>query len=95
MEAIKRAGYEPGDEIAIALDVAASELFENGKYHLKGEGKELTSNEMVDLLAGLCDEYPIISIEDGHDENDWEGFKALTDKVGDKVQIVGDDLLLT
>ena len=95
MEAIKRAGYEPGDEIAIALDVAASELFENGKYHLKGEGKELTSNEMVDLLAGLCDEYPIISIEDGHDENDWEGFKALTDKVGDKVQIVGDDLFVT
>ena len=95
VEAIKRAGYEPGDEIAIALDVAASELFEDGKYKLKGEGKELTSQEMVDLLAGLCDEYPIISIEDGHDENDWDGFKGLTDAVGDRVQIVGDDLFVT
>ncbi len=94
-EAIKRAGYEPGEQIAIALDVAASEFYEDGKYHLKGEGKTLTSQEMVDLLAGLTEEYPIISIEDGHDENDWEGFKALTDAVGDRVQIVGDDLFVT
>ena len=78
-----------------ALDVAASELFENNKYHLFSEGKSLSSEEMVDYLTKLSEDYPIISIEDGLDENDWEGWKALTNRIGSKIQIVGDDLTVT
>lgn len=94
-EAIKSAGYTVGKDVSFALDVAASEFCNNGKYELAGEGRTLSSPEMVDLLASLCEKYPIISIEDGLDEHDWEGFINLTEKVGDKVQIVGDDLFVT
>ncbi|SMF13770.1 phosphopyruvate hydratase [Pseudobacteriovorax antillogorgiicola] len=94
-EAVTRAGYKLGEDIAIALDVAASEFYKDGKYVLAGESKSLDRDEMVKFLAELTKEYPIISIEDGLDENDWEGFKMLTDEVGDHVQIVGDDLFVT
>ncbi|MEN8233351.1 MAG: phosphopyruvate hydratase [Actinomycetota bacterium] len=93
IEAIDAAGYRPGEEISIALDVAASEIHRAGRYHLSGA--ELTAEEMVDHLAGLVDGYPIISIEDGLDEGDWEGWKLLTDKLGKRIQLVGDDLLVT
>ncbi|PRO65569.1 phosphopyruvate hydratase [Alkalicoccus urumqiensis] len=95
IEAIEKAGYKPGDEIQLAMDVAASEIYEDGKYNLKGEGVVKTADEMVDFYAELCDKYPIVSIEDGLDENDWEGFKKLTDRLGDRVQLVGDDLFVT
>ncbi|OIU69566.1 phosphopyruvate hydratase [Rossellomorea aquimaris] len=97
IEAIENAGYKPGEEILLAMDVAASEIYnkEDGKYHLSGEGVVRTSAEMVDWYAEMCDKYPIISIEDGLDENDWEGFKLLTDRIGNKVQLVGDDLFVT
>ncbi len=97
LEAVKNAGYVPGDDIRIAMDVASSEFYnpETKKYELKSEGKELTSAEMVDFLADLCEKYPIISIEDGLDENDWDGWKLLTDKLGKKVQLVGDDFFVT
>ncbi|NRA68855.1 MAG: phosphopyruvate hydratase [Pseudobacteriovorax sp.] len=93
--AVEQAGYKLGEDIGIALDVAASEFFEDGNYHLKGEGKTLTSEEMVNFLSDLAKEYPIISIEDGLDENDWSGFAALTAAIGSTVQIVGDDLFVT
>ncbi|MFD1739402.1 phosphopyruvate hydratase [Bacillus salitolerans] len=97
IEAIERAGYKPGEEVQLAMDVAASELFnkEDGKYHLQGEGVVKTSAEMVDFYEELVSKYPIISIEDGLDENDWEGHKLLTDRLGGKVQLVGDDLFVT
>ncbi|HJN17955.1 MAG TPA: phosphopyruvate hydratase [Armatimonadota bacterium] len=97
MRACEAAGYEPGSQIRIALDPAASEFFDadKGKYVLKGEGRELTPAEMIDFYADLCDKYPIISIEDGLDENDWETWPKLRDKIGSKVQIVGDDLTVT
>lgn len=97
LEAVKNAGYVPGDDIRIAMDVASSEFYnaETKKYELKSEGKELTSAEMVDFLADLCEKYPIISIEDGLDENDWDGWKLLTDRLGKKVQLVGDDFFVT
>ncbi|MGR3765745.1 phosphopyruvate hydratase [Rossellomorea sp. NS-SX7] len=97
IEAIEKAGYKPGEEILLAMDVAASEIYnkDDGKYHLSGEGVVRTSAEMVDWYAEMCDKYPIISIEDGLDENDWEGHKLLTDRIGDKVQLVGDDLFVT
>ena len=96
MEAIEKAGYTPGEQIRIALDPAASELYtEDGMYDLAGEGRMLTSEEMVDYYAGLCDNYPIISIEDGLGENDWDAWPKLVEKVGDRVQIVGDDLTVT
>ncbi len=97
MEAIEKAGYKPGEEVLLAMDVAASELFnkEDGKYHLSGEGVVKTSEEMVDFYEELCNKYPIVSIEDGLDENDWDGFKLLTDRIGGKVQLVGDDLFVT
>lgn len=97
VEAISKAGYKPGEEVMLAMDVAASELFkkEDGKYHLTGEGVVKTSAEMVDWYAALVEKYPIISIEDGLDENDWEGHKLLTEKIGGKVQLVGDDLFVT
>ena len=96
-EAIEKAGYTPGVQIALALDVAASEFYdkEAETYALAGEGRSLTSAEMADYLAGIADRYPIVSIEDGLDENDWEGWKALTDKLGHRVQLVGDDLFVT
>jgi len=96
LQAIEQAGYKPGDEIAIALDVAASELVnEAGKYVLKSENRELTSAELTAYYADMCAKYPIVSIEDGLSEDDWEGWKELTDVLGDKVQLVGDDLFVT
>ncbi|MCA0150649.1 phosphopyruvate hydratase [Rossellomorea vietnamensis] len=97
IEAIEKAGYKPGEEVLLAMDVAASEIYnkEDGKYHLSGEGVVRTSAEMVDWYEEMCNKYPIISIEDGLDENDWDGFKLLTDRIGNKVQLVGDDLFVT
>ena len=93
--AITRAGYEPGADVAIALDPAASELYEDGRYHLRGEGRVLTSTELVDLWARWVDLYPIVSIEDGMAEDDWVGWRALTERIGDRVQLVGDDIFVT
>jgi enolase len=95
VKAIQKAGYKPGDEITIAMDVASSEIYKDGKYILASENKELTSEELVEYYTNLCEKYPIVSIEDGLDENDWEGWKILTDKLGDKIQLVGDDLFVT
>jgi enolase len=96
MQAIEKAGYKAGEQIAIALDVAASELINDaGKYVLHSENRELTSAELVDYYANLCAKYPIVSIEDGLSEDDWAGWKILTEKLGDKVQLVGDDLFVT
>jgi enolase len=95
LEAIGKAGYRAGDDVLLGLDVAASEFFDNGKYHLVGEGKRLTSDQFVDFLAGWAAQYPIITIEDGMDEGDWTGWKLLTEKLGSKVQLVGDDLFVT
>ena len=95
LEAVVKAGYKPKDDIVIALDVASSEMYKDGKYHLEGEGLVKTSEEMVDYLAELCEKYPIISIEDGLAEDDWAGWKLLTKKIGKKVQLVGDDLFVT
>lgn len=95
--AIKAAGYEPEKDIALAMDVASSEFYnaETNTYELSGEGKSYTSEELVNWYVELCDKYPIISIEDGLDENDWEGHKLMTEKLGKKVQLVGDDLFVT
>jgi len=93
--AIEKAGYKPGEEVAIALDIAASEIYKNGKYNLAGEGVVKTSAQMVDYYAALCEKYPIVSIEDGLDEDDWKGWALLTKKLGGKVQLVGDDLFVT
>ena len=95
IEAIEKAGFRPGDDMQISLDVAASEFFKDGKYHLDGEGKTLDVDGMVDFYAALVDKYPILSIEDPLDENDWDGWKLLTDKIGDKTLLVGDDLFVT
>ncbi len=95
MEAIKMAGYTPGTDVNLAIDVAASEFYEDGKYVLKGEGRTLTTEELVEFYVELVNKYPIISIEDPVDENDWDGFKLITDKLGDRVQLVGDDLFVT
>ena len=95
MTSIKKAGYKPGEEIYLALDCAASEYFKDGKYEMKGEGVSLTSKENAEYLAKLAADYPIISIEDGRDEDDWDGWKMLTDMIGEKVQLVGDDLFVT
>jgi len=95
LEAIDKAGYTAGTDIALALDCAASEYFKEGVYHLESEGAKLTRSQMVDYLATWVDKYPIISIEDGMAEDDWDGWKLLTDKLGRKVQIVGDDLFVT
>ncbi len=95
MKAIESAGYKPGKDVALALDVAASELYKKGKYHLDGEGVTKTSSEMVKFYQGLCKKYPIISIEDGLDESDWEGWAELTKALGKTVQLVGDDLFAT
>ncbi|MGP3696041.1 phosphopyruvate hydratase [Rhodobacter sp. NSM] len=95
LKSIEKAGYKPGEDIYLALDCASTEYFKGGKYEMKGEGKSLTSAENVDYLAALCADYPIISIEDGCAEDDWDGWKLLTDKLGAKVQLVGDDLFVT
>lgn len=95
IEAIGKAGYKPDSDVKIALDVASSEIYEDGKYHLKGEGVSKTSEEMVAIYEDLINKYPIISIEDGLDENDWEGWQKMTEKLGGKVQLVGDDLFVT
>ncbi|HLR09430.1 MAG TPA: phosphopyruvate hydratase [Bacillota bacterium] len=95
VEAIEAAGYKPGEEIKLAMDAAASEIYSDGKYHLKGEGVVRSAAEMVDWYADMVEKYPIISIEDGLDEDDWEGHKLLTERIGDRVQLVGDDLFVT
>ena len=95
LEAIEKAGYEPGKEMFIAIDAASSEYYKDGKYVLEHEGKTLTASEMVDFFEEWVNKYPIISIEDGMAEEDWEGWKLLTDRLGDKVQLVGDDLFVT
>jgi enolase len=95
LEAVEKAGYKPGEQIAIGLDCAASEFHKDGKYHLEGEGLTLSPAEWTDILATWCSKYPIISIEDGMGESDWDGWKHLTDKLGAKVQLVGDDLFVT
>lgn len=95
VESIKTAGYKPGEDVVIALDAASSEFYDNGKYNLKGEGKVLTSAELVDYYADLVAKYPIMSLEDGMAEDDWEGWTMLTEKLGKKIQLVGDDLFVT
>lgn len=95
VEAIEKAGYKPGEDVFIALDAASSEFYEDGKYQLAGEGKVKTAEEMVDFYTELCDKYPIISIEDGLAEDDWNGWKLFTEKLGNRLQIVGDDLFVT
>ena len=95
LQAIEQAGYEPGTQIALGLDCAASEFYKDGKYHLSGEGLALSSTDFTNLLASWCDKYPIISIEDGMAENDWDGWATLTQALGKKVQLVGDDLFVT
>ncbi|MBO9337962.1 MAG: phosphopyruvate hydratase [Chloroflexus sp.] len=95
MEAIEKAGYRPGEQIMIALDPATTEIYEDGKYHLKREGRSLSSDEMVDYWIDLVNRYPIISLEDGLAEDDWEGWVLLRAKLGDRVQLVGDDFLVT
>ncbi|HCL74748.1 MAG TPA: phosphopyruvate hydratase, partial [Pseudomonas sp.] len=94
-EAVTRAGYVLGEDITLALDCAASEFYKDGRYVLAGEGKTFTSSEFADYLAGLCERYPIVSIEDGMDESDWDGWEVLTRKLGDRIQLVGDDLFVT
>ena len=95
LQAIERAGYRPGDDVLLALDCAASEFYRDGKYHLSGEGLELTSSEFADYLGTLADKYPIVSIEDGMHEGDWDGWATLTQRLGKKIQLVGDDLYVT
>ena len=95
LKSIEKAGYKPGSDIYLALDCAATEYYKDGKYEMKGEGKSLTSAENVDYLAALVADYPIISIEDGMSEDDWDGWNALTARLGDKIQLVGDDLFVT
>ena len=95
MEAIKKAGYVPGNDVKLAIDVAASEFYKDGKYVLEGEGRSLTTDELIEFYKELVNKYPIISIEDPVDENDWEGFSKITKELGDKVQLVGDDLFVT
>ena len=95
MESIEKADYEPGKDVFLGLDCASSEYFKNGKYILDSENISLDSRQMTDYLSSLCDKYPIISIEDGMDENDWEGWETLTKSLGSDIQLVGDDLFVT
>ncbi len=95
VEAIEKAGYKPGVDVRLALDVAASEMYEDGKYNLAGEGKVMTAEQMIDYYEDLLGKYPIISIEDGLAEDDWDGWQQLTERLGAKVQLVGDDLFVT
>ena len=95
VQGIEAAGYRPGDDVAIALDPATSEICEGGAYDLEHEGRVLSADELGAYWAEMCGKYPILSIEDGMDENDWDGWKGLTDRIGDRVQLVGDDLFVT
>ena len=95
LKSVEKAGYKPGDDVYLALDCAATEYYKDGKYVLSGEGKTLSADENVDYLTALVNDYPIISIEDGMSEDDWDGWKALTDAIGNRVQLVGDDLFVT
>ncbi len=95
VKSISDAGYKPGDDVVLAIDAASSEFYENGKYEMKGEGKSYTNKEMVEFYKDLCNRFPIFSIEDGMAEDDWEGWKMLTEALGDKIQLVGDDLFVT
>jgi enolase len=95
LEAIGKAGYRAGDDVLLGLDAASTEFFENGKYNLTGEGKRLSSDQFVDFLAKWCEQYPIVTLEDGMSEDDWSGWKSLTDRLSGKVQLVGDDLFVT
>lgn len=95
VEAIKKAGYVPGKDVCLGIDVAASEFYKDGKYVLEGEGRSLSTLELIDFYEELIDKYPIISIEDPVDENDWEGFRLITERIGDRIQLVGDDLFVT
>ena len=95
IEAIKKAGYTPGKDVNLAIDVAASEFYENGKYNLVGEGRSLSTDELIDYYEELVNKYPIISIEDPVDENDFRGFRKITERLGDRIQLVGDDLFVT
>ena len=95
VKSISDAGYKPGEDVVLAIDAASSEFYENGKYEMKGEGKSYTNKQMVEFYKGLCDKFPIFSIEDGMAEDDWEGWKMLTDTLGDRIQLVGDDLFVT
>lgn len=94
-DAVEQAGYELGKDVTLALDCASSEFYRDGQYDLSGEGKQYSAADFADYLAGLCDRFPIVSIEDGMDENDWDGWKVLTERLGDRVQLVGDDLFVT
>jgi enolase len=95
LEAVEKAGYKAGSDIFIGIDAASSEFYKDGKYELASEGKSLSAEEFIDVLASWVDKYPILSIEDGMDENDWDGWKKLTERLGDKIQLVGDDLFVT
>ncbi len=95
LEAIGKAGYKAGDDVWLGLDAASSEFYENGKYNLQGEGKRLSSEQLVEFFAGWCAKYPIVTIEDGMAEGDWDGWKVLTDRLGKTVQLVGDDIFVT
>ena len=95
VKSISDAGFKPGDDVVLAIDAASSEFYKNGKYEMEGEGKSYTSAQMVEFYKDLCERFPIFSIEDGMAEDDWEGWKLLTDAIGDKVQLVGDDLFVT
>ncbi len=95
LDAVKAAGYMPGSDVCLALDCASSEFFKDGKYELESEKRSLTAQQFTDYFAALCDKYPILSIEDGMAEGDWDGWKVLTDKLGSRVQLVGDDLFVT
>ena len=95
VEAIKRAGYEPGKDVSLAIDVAASEFYQDGKYNLVGENRSLTTEELINFYEELVNKYPIVSIEDPVDENDWQGFRLITERLGSRIQLVGDDLFVT
>jgi len=95
LQAIEKAGYRPGEDVLLALDCAASEFYKDGKYHLAGEGLQLNSSEFTDYLGNLADKFPIVSIEDGMHEGDWDGWATLTQRLGSKIQLVGDDLFVT
>ena len=95
IEAVEKAGYRPGEQVSLAIDAAASEFYKDGRYHLTGEGRDLSSDELVDFWADFCARFPVVSVEDGMDEEDWSGWKALTERLGSSVQLVGDDLFVT
>jgi len=95
IEAVEKAGYRPEEQVSLAIDAAASEFYKDGMYHLEGEGRSLSGDELVEFWADFCDRFPVVSIEDGMDEEDWDGWKSLTERLGSKIQLVGDDLFVT